>query len=77
MIMISHGFGYLTVYKHCQSLMLPSHTAIRKNELIALLGSSGNTSTGPHLHFEVWRNGVPVDPETYLIGPSATPFVQQ
>jgi murein DD-endopeptidase MepM/ murein hydrolase activator NlpD len=67
MIMVSHGTGLLTVYKHNQSLLRPAHETVKRGELVALLGSSGRTSTGPHLHFEVWSDGVPVDPEQYLL----------
>jgi murein DD-endopeptidase MepM/ murein hydrolase activator NlpD len=77
MMVISHGAGYLTAYKHNQSLLRPAHTSVKRGELIALLGSSGETSTGPHLHFEIWKDGVPVDPEAYLLGPPAASLVQQ
>jgi murein DD-endopeptidase MepM/ murein hydrolase activator NlpD len=75
MIMISHGLGYLTVYKHNQSLLVPPHTVVRRDELIALVGASGKT-TGPHLHFEVWKDGMPVDPASYLLRPPANIWVQ-
>ena len=67
MVMISHSGGYLTVYKHNQSLLISQHVPVRRGDIIALLGSSGKTSTGPHLHFEVWRDGIPVDPEEFLL----------
>jgi len=67
MMMISHPGGYLTVYKHNQSLLKGQHTYVKRGELIALVGSSGKTSHGPHLHFEVWKNGVPIDPDQLLL----------
>ena len=67
MIMILHHAGYLTVYKHNQSLLVPPHVPVQRGDVIALVGSSGKTSTGPHLHFEVWRDGVPVNPEEVLL----------
>jgi murein DD-endopeptidase MepM/ murein hydrolase activator NlpD len=70
MIVLSHGSGYLTVYKHNQTLLAGTQTSVKRGELIALLGTSGRTSQGPHLHFEVWRNGRPADPNEYLITPS-------
>jgi murein DD-endopeptidase MepM/ murein hydrolase activator NlpD len=66
-IMISHGSGYLTVYKHNQMILKSVGTAVKRGEIVALLGSSGETSGGPHLHFEVWKDGVPQDPRAYLL----------
>ena len=66
MVMISHGNGYMTVYKHNQSLLVAPHTTVKRGDVVALLGSSGS-STGPHLHFEIWRDGVPVNPEDFLL----------
>ena len=57
----------MTVYKHNQALLAGLQTVVRRGETVALLGDSGVTSTGPHLHFEVWRNGIPGDPEEYLL----------
>lgn len=67
MIMISHNAGYISVYKHNQSLLMAAHVPVRRGDVVALLGSSGKTSTGPHLHFELWKNGVPVDPLGFLL----------
>lgn len=67
MLIISHGGRYLTVYKHNQSLLKASHATVKRGELVALLGTSGNTSLGPHLHFEVWKDGIPRDPGDYLL----------
>lgn len=69
MVMISHGGGMMTVYKHNQTLLTPAHVTLSRGDAIALLGSSGS-STGPHLHFEIWKDGTPVNPEEYLLGGS-------
>ncbi len=69
MVILSHGGGYLTVYKHNQSLLIGEHAVIRRGEPIALLGTSGKTSLGPHLHFEVWKDGIPQNPADYLLTP--------
>ncbi len=69
MVMISHGGGMMTVYKHNQSLLTPAHVTIKRGDMISLVGSSGS-STGPHLHFEIWKDGTPMDPEEYLLGSS-------
>jgi murein DD-endopeptidase MepM/ murein hydrolase activator NlpD len=66
-IMVSHGSGFLTVYKHNQIVLKSVGTAVKRGEIVALLGSSGETSGGPHLHFEVWKDGVPQDPKGFLL----------
>lgn len=66
-IIISHAGNFLTFYKHNQSLLKSSNTFIRRGEPIALLGNSGQTSSGPHLHFEIWKDGSPVDPSRYIL----------
>jgi len=67
MIILSHGAGYLTVYKHNQLLLRTEHAYVKRGELIAESGSSGQTSSGPHLHFEVWKDGLPRDPQEFLL----------
>ena len=66
-IVIAHSGGYVSEYKHNQSLLRTAGDAVRRGEMIALLGNTGRTSTGPHLHFEVWRDGVVQDPANYLL----------
>lgn len=67
MIILSHGGGYLTVYKHNQSLLRTGQSFVKRGELIALAGDTGKTSGGPHLHFEIWKDGVPLDPREFLL----------
>ena len=67
MIMIQHDNNYITVYKHCSVLIKKQREKVIQGELIALSGSSGKTSTGPHLHFEIWKDGNAIDPKNLLI----------
>ncbi len=64
-IIISHGYGYRTLYAHNSSLLVQEGDRVKKGQMIAKLGSSG-ISTGPHVHFEVHINGNPVNPVKVL-----------
>jgi len=61
-IIIEHGDMLTTTYKHNSSLLKAQNELVRAGEIIALSGDHGTLTTGPHLHFEVWKNGAPVDP---------------
>jgi murein DD-endopeptidase MepM/ murein hydrolase activator NlpD len=65
LVEINHGNGYVTRYGHNNEILVKEGQAIKKNDTIALMGSTGR-STGPHVHFEVLRNGKPVDPVKYI-----------
>ncbi|MCH8125310.1 M23 family metallopeptidase [candidate division KSB1 bacterium] len=65
LIIIYHGSDIFTFYAHNMRL-LRTVGMVRKGDPIALLGNSGETSSGPHLHFEIWRDSKPVDPKEYL-----------
>jgi murein DD-endopeptidase MepM/ murein hydrolase activator NlpD len=66
-IILSHSDGYLSIYKHCSVILKKEREFVKQGELIAQSGNSGLATTGPHLHFEIWHNGKPVDPETILL----------
>lgn len=66
-VIVSHPYGFMSFYKHNQSLLKSSGSFVQRGEPIATLGNSGTTSSGPHLHFEIWKDGIPVDPSNYLI----------
>jgi murein DD-endopeptidase MepM/ murein hydrolase activator NlpD len=66
-VILSHNGGFLTFYKHNESLLKSANAFVKRGEPIALLGNSGQTSSGPHVHFEIWKNGTPVDPKLFLL----------
>jgi murein DD-endopeptidase MepM/ murein hydrolase activator NlpD len=66
-VIISHSNNYITTYKHCSSVLKRERDIVEQGELIALSGNSGTHSSGPHLHFEIWRDGQAIDPETILL----------
>jgi murein DD-endopeptidase MepM/ murein hydrolase activator NlpD len=66
MVILSHGSGYFSVYKHNQTNLVRTGALVRRGETIALLGNTGAQSYGPHLHFELWKDGIPLDPSFYL-----------
>ena len=67
MLILSHGDGTMTVYKHAQTLLRAIHTSVRRGDVIATVGTTGTRSGGPHLHFELWRGGLPQDPAAFLL----------
>lgn len=64
-VMVDHGYGLITMYAHMSDTKPELWQAVKRGEVIGWVGSSGY-STGPHLHYEVHVNGVPVDPAKYL-----------
>jgi len=65
MVQLDHGNGYETLYAHDQKLLVKAGDVVKKGQVIALSGSSGRSS-GPHVHFEVHKNGRVVDPASYI-----------
>ena len=65
MILLDHGSGYATLYGHCSLLLVDIGQAVTKGQVIANVGTTG-LSTGPHLHFEIRKDGTPTDPLSYL-----------
>lgn len=65
MIIIDHGNGYLTVYGHNEQNLITQRQVVDRAEPIAVMGNTG-ISGGAHLHFEIWYNGVPLDPATFI-----------
>ncbi len=65
-IILKHNNNLLTVYKHNASLTKQQGELVKAGEVIATAGSTGELSTGPHLHFELWRDGYPTDPSNFI-----------
>lgn len=65
-IILVHENDYITIYKHCSLLLKTTSEVVKKGEIIALSGNSGKSSA-PHLHFEIWKNGKPINPNEILV----------
>ena len=63
---IQHSENFISFYKHCSVLLKNVGDIITTGENIAIIGNSGELSSGPHLHFELWKSGVPLDPSLYI-----------
>jgi murein DD-endopeptidase MepM/ murein hydrolase activator NlpD len=66
MMKIDHGHGMITRYGHIQKALKKRGEAVKRGDVIALMGNTGR-STGPHLHYEVFLNGLPVNPQKYIL----------
>lgn len=65
-VMIQHQDAYVSVYKHCNSLTIRTGDFIGKGDVIGRVSDSGRFSSGPHLHLELWQNGMALNPEDYF-----------
>lgn len=65
-IVIGHQGGYYTYYKHNLRNIVVENQTVEQGEVIGYLGNSGLKSFGPHLHFEIWKDGVPIDPKLLI-----------
>lgn len=66
LLAIQHKDDIITIYKHNSVLLKKQGERVRAGDPIAIIGNSGENSTGPHLHLEVWFKNVPVNPENYM-----------
>jgi len=66
-IQIQHENNLLSFYKHNSQLLKEVGDRVKAGETIAIIGNSGEQTTGPHLHFELWHNGAPINPESYIM----------
>jgi len=65
-IIVKHASGFISIYKHNTALHKHQGDLVKSGEVIASAGNSGEYSTGPHLHFELWNEGYPVNPVNYI-----------
>ena len=66
-IQVQHSQNLVSVYKHCGSLLKKVGDTVKAGEAIALVGNTGEKTTGPHLHFEIWNRGRALDPSKYIV----------
>ena len=66
LVVIDHGYGKVTRYGHLKKVLVKPGQQVKRGEVIALLGNTGQ-STGPHVHYEVVINGLPIDPLKYIL----------
>ena len=65
-IILEHDQGYLSVYKHNESLNYVQGDIVKAGDIIGTIGNTGEYSTGYHLHFELWNDGYPLDPQDFI-----------
>lgn len=66
-IVIQHDHGLISFYKHNSVLLKKTGNFVKAGDVIAIIGNTGELSTGPHLHFELWQNKLPLNPADYII----------
>lgn len=66
-IQVQHSHDFVSIYKHCGSLLKKVGDTVKAGEAIALVGNTGEKTTGPHLHFELWNKGRAIDPSKYIV----------
>ena len=63
---IDHGHGMVTRYGHLDKILVKRGKSVKRGDKIATMGNTGR-STGPHVHYEIHMNGIPVNPEQYIL----------
>lgn len=66
-LMIQHQENLISIYKHCSAILKETGTKVQAGDPVAIVGNSGELTSGPHLHFELWKRGLPIDPENYIL----------
>ncbi len=65
-LVVQHDHGIISMYKHNSQLLKKAGNTIKAGDVIAIIGNTGELSTGPHLHFELWHDKLPINPEKYI-----------
>ncbi len=65
-IIINHAEGLTSIYKHAASVTKSKGDVVRTAEVLGIVGNSGSETTGVHLHFELWKDGIPFDPTKFI-----------
>ena len=65
-VVVEHSFGLISIYKHNSTGLISQGDLVKAGQVLALSGNTGELSTGPHLHFELWSDGSPANPEDYI-----------
>lgn len=66
-LQLQHANDLVSIYQHNSTLLKKAGDRVKGGEAIAIVGNSGELTTGPHLHFELWQNGTPLDPQAYMV----------
>ena len=69
LVVLEHGFGFSTFYAHNRMIAVKVGQKVKRGDVISYVGSTGN-STGPHVHYEIWKNSKPVNPNNFREGRS-------
>jgi murein DD-endopeptidase MepM/ murein hydrolase activator NlpD len=67
MVEIQHPNELISAYKHLSHVFKTAGTKVKAGEVIGIVGNTGELTTGPHLHFEIWYKGNPINPEDYIV----------
>ncbi|MCG8575652.1 MAG: M23 family metallopeptidase [Flavobacteriales bacterium] len=65
-LVIQHSSELISVYKHCSQTLKRMGETVTKGDPIGIVGNSGENTSGPHLHFELWKNGKPINPQEFI-----------
>lgn len=65
-VQVQHSNNLISIYKHCSTFLKITGERVKSGEAIAVVGNTGEKSHGPHLHFELWFNGSPINPQEFV-----------